>query len=1071
MVRQSPPSEPRPGKALEAGQKRWAAILFADIEDFTGLSERGGPERTYELIAEFVRDAKQIVEAYSGYLIEYAGDSVLAAFGAPIAAENASLNACRAALRLQELMTESGEHFRAEYGVAPRVRIGIAGGLIVVGELEDRAMPGPRVLGNAVNVASRIQHIARAGEILCTRSVFDQVEGFAQMTSLGPMAIKGLSQEVEVLRLERLREKLTTFQGRLSRSNTAFFGRDAEFSRLRGWVLESPDQAGAVDLHGPAGIGKSRLVFEATMRLPGDKRLFIANCDDNLRNRPYAVLVELLRQVAAWSPGDPRDQLTRSVCQLLGDYEAGVDQLVGFLCQSEASAAGADYDTAVYIRALFGKLLWRLCTDPDYIVVFEDIHWLDQLSAETLAQLIRGHNGGKLKVLFTRRSEAVVDWGKADSVIHWQLGPLPIDGMAKIACGLLHVKAVPDELLRLVADISEGNSLFVEETVRHLLHTGQVRVRDGEVVLDLRQGEQAIAGDLQHLILSRYDRLSPDARAHLLVAATKGRQFSEAFLMRCFGDGEAVGKTVGGALEAGLIETGPSRRKGDWQFAHALFGTAIRQSVPEVRIRAAHAAVSRALDTGDEAEISEHAEELAYHYDRAGNARKAVFFLWKSAQKAFAIYSVAQADQHLERAFALIAAEPATVSDDEFAEMLVLWGQTLESYSNFRKLEAVMQTHLPRVRAAGAAGPLAMCLTLQAMGRCFACKFTLALELVHEAEFLTKDGGEARETALVKVAKLVIYLRTRYWPFEHILEFYRELQAEIDRLGDPYLVTLSRYYLAVEYRTRGRLRRAAEIANELVAYGRRESDALARSFGCNALALVRLRQEDLDGLSEAADESIRYTVPDTGAWRVAQHVKLWADLMADVPSREPEDFLPHAQRAHEFEDPVLELSCWFQYCRHLMRRGRIDEGWKVLMELERLVAAFDLPEQRGFHRLFKASLLLAISGLSPDPSFKARRSPGWRDLLRIARLRPGAVRRAERLLQEFLDVSPASDGVHVARVYLRLGIIANSRKQAEKALEYFRFSHEIFAAEDMPDRAAQALALASSKETGAQHKL
>ncbi|HYW77366.1 MAG TPA: adenylate/guanylate cyclase domain-containing protein [Gammaproteobacteria bacterium] len=1070
MARQSPPSEPRPGKALEAGQKRWAAILFADVEDFIGLSERGGPEKTYELIAEFARNAREIIEGCRGYTVEYAGDSVLAAFGAPTAVEDASLNSCRAALKLQAFMAASGERFRGEYGFAPRIRIGIAGGVIVVGELEERIAPGPGVLGNAVNLASRIQHIARAGEILCTRSIFDQVEGFAQMTSLGPMAIKGLPQEVEVLRLERLREELTTLQGRLSRSNTAFFGRDGELSRLRDWVLAEPERAGAVDLHGPAGIGKSRLVFEATRRLRGDKQLFVVNCNANLRDRPYAVLVELFRQVAAWSPGDPRARLRHSVCQLLGNDEAGVDQLVSFLGRSEASATGSDYDTAVHIRALFGKLLRRLCTDPDYVVVFEDIHWLDQLSAQTLAHLTRAHSG-RLKLLFTRRSEEAVGWGATNGVIHWELGPLATNDMAGMARGLLHVEAVPDELLRLIADISEGNSLFVEETVRHLLHTGQVRVRGSEVVLDLRQGEHAIAGDLQHLILSRYDRLSPDARSHLLVAATKGRQFSEAFLTRCFGDGEAVGKALGEALEAGLIEPGPSPRKADWQFAHALFATAIRHSVPQARLRAVHAVVGRALHSGGEENISEHTEELAHHYDRAGNARMAVLFLWKSAQKAFAIYSLAHADQHLERAFALIAAEPAAAADDEFAEMLVLWGRTLESYSNFRKLEAVMQAHLPRVRAADATGALAMCLTLRAMGRCFACEFAQALEHVHEAEVLAQEVGKPHETALVKVAKLVIHLRTGYWPFERILEFYRELRAEIDRLGDPYLVTLSRYYLAHEYRTRGRLRRAAEIANELVAYGRRESDARARSFGCNALALVRLRQEHLDGLSEAADESIRYAVPDTGAWRVAQHVKLWADLMTGAPSRKPEDFLPHAHRAHEFEDSELEVSCRFQYCRHLMRQGRIDEGWKELSELERLVATCGLPEIRAFHRLFKASLLLAISGLTPDPSFKPRRKPGWRDTLRIAKLRPGAVRRAERLLQEFLELSPVSDGVHVARVYLRLGIIANSRKQTGKAREYFRLAHKIFAAEDMLNRAAQALALASPQETGAQQKL
>ena len=138
------PTSEKTSADIRHGQKRWAAVLFADLENYTALSEKAGPEQTYELISDIVQISWQVIEKHQGSPIEYAGDSVLAAFGAPIAVENASLNACRAAQDLQAEMARRAEGYRQQYGVEPKFRIGLAGGVIVVGTCLLYTSPSPR---------------------------------------------------------------------------------------------------------------------------------------------------------------------------------------------------------------------------------------------------------------------------------------------------------------------------------------------------------------------------------------------------------------------------------------------------------------------------------------------------------------------------------------------------------------------------------------------------------------------------------------------------------------------------------------------------------------------------------------------------------------------------------------------------------------------------------------------------------------------------------------------------------------------------------------------------------------
>ena len=147
------------------GQRRWTAVLLTDMAGFSAISEEIGPENVYILLGRVIEIATACVERHGGHTIDYAGDSILAAFGAPIALENASLNACRAALDFLQEIERAGPQLRKQFGVRPSFRVGIGGGQVVFGNLGLNEKLDQSIIGPPVNQAARLEALAAGGEV------------------------------------------------------------------------------------------------------------------------------------------------------------------------------------------------------------------------------------------------------------------------------------------------------------------------------------------------------------------------------------------------------------------------------------------------------------------------------------------------------------------------------------------------------------------------------------------------------------------------------------------------------------------------------------------------------------------------------------------------------------------------------------------------------------------------------------------------------------------------------------------------------------------------------------------
>jgi class 3 adenylate cyclase len=264
----------------------------------TALAENLGEEQTYLLLQQVHRELNEAIHDNGGTVQEITGDGIMALFGAPIAIEGAPLRACCAGLDRQQRLSALGTEFEAKHGTAPKFRVGIHSGPLVVGEVGDGRKSGITALGDTVNLASRIETAAEAGTVLLSADTQGLVAGFVDSTCIGARALKGKSEAQELWRLDRIKDGVTRFDISKSQGLTPLVGRGRDLDNLKGlWRETSNGAQRTVCILGEAGIGKSRLSFEFRDNLEEDHLFFLeGHCAADTKETPFAPLMEIVRR-------------------------------------------------------------------------------------------------------------------------------------------------------------------------------------------------------------------------------------------------------------------------------------------------------------------------------------------------------------------------------------------------------------------------------------------------------------------------------------------------------------------------------------------------------------------------------------------------------------------------------------------------------------------------------------------------------------------------------------------------------------------------------------------------------
>jgi class 3 adenylate cyclase/tetratricopeptide (TPR) repeat protein len=622
---------PAPGDEASAagaeGERRQVTILFADLVGFTTLSSEIDAEELHALVSRFFETVDQVVEAFGGRVDKHIGDAVMALFGAPVAHGDDPARAVRAAFEIHHTM----ETLSAELGRALEVHVGIASGQVVAGGLGRDGRSEYTVLGDSVNLASRLDELAGSGETLVSEAVFHSVADQVEASALGEIAVKGLEQPVRVWRLETLKTDAPDAR------RQPLVGRRAELGQFAG-VLEACRDTGrghAIVLRGEAGMGKTRLLAECmTLATARDFTCHRGLVLDFGVGQGQDAIRSLVRSLLTLGPGSDTAERERAADRAITEGDLDPDQRVflnDLLDLPQPTELRALYDAMdnatrnVRKREVVAALVEVSSGRSPLLLAIEDIHWADDLTLAHLARIAASvQNCRALLIMTTRLEGDPLDqaWRNAaqgSAVVTIDLTPLRAAEAAALAGTFGEAKSAFAEACIARAG---GNPLFLEQLLLNAEETD-----DSEV-----------PGSIQSLVLARIDRLAAADKRALQAASVIGQRFSPVLLGHLLGDEDF---RCGGLAAQSLIRPDGE----DFLFAHALVRDGVYSSLLKSRRRDLHKQAAGWFTERDPV-LS------AQHLDRAEDPSAAKAYL-EAAQAQQAAYRFDAAMNLAQRGLAL----------------------------------------------------------------------------------------------------------------------------------------------------------------------------------------------------------------------------------------------------------------------------------------------------------------------------------------------------------------------------------------------------------------------------------
>lgn len=842
------------------GERRHLTVMFTDLVDFTVMGESLGEESVFALTRRIAGEQGQSIQANGGVVQDFAGDGIMAVFGAPVAMEDAALRACRSALDIQDRMYRLQDELQASYGVKPLLRIGIHTGPAVVGKIGEGKPMSYSALGDTVNVASRLQTAADPGSVCITRATLDVVEGFVDATPLGERHFKGKAQPIEVYRLDAVRSGVTRFGAKRRHGLTSLRGRDVELALLHEhWNVVKAGRFRPVNVMGDAGLGKSRLIFEFTESLRQQPVLLLeAICRPEGSAIPFMPLIEVMR---SWfgipEEGMPRElaeaKLRQGLERLNIDRESSLPYLLNLVTGSPSALAAIPASELVGVRTreAVRKFILRLSSlGPPVVMVVEDLHWIDTASQAVLDDVVRTAGEEPLLLLCSFRPQFEPIWALHGSAADLRLSALTNVIATEIIRERLEGRALPDELVRLGVTKSEGNPLFAEEFASYLSHKGARAEQAGDASFGGQSDVEDIPTSLENLIMDRVHRLGRETIWLLQAASVLGQRFPMNLAQQVAELNGAAVTLLPQLEQDGLIFRVDRERGGapaDYAFKHALVQDALYGSLLTPQRATLHQKAAEALEASYGDKAADVADMLAHHYARTHRSDKAVLYLSLAAKKSLRVFSLAEARGYLEQALARIEVDPACADDPLLAEIVVDRLMVCCWEADFVGMLKIADKYRARLEAAGDTRELSRILSWLGEGYLNATRFDEAERVLGRARAIGEVLGDEECIAYAMWEQMWLYMVTPEGrPLNAIAKLAERVLEAAERLQDPYLESLTYLLLSFDPLQRGHLEAAGEWASKLIDLGKRTGYPPAQSLGWVCAAWIAAFAEDHD---------------------------------------------------------------------------------------------------------------------------------------------------------------------------------------------------------------------------------
>jgi class 3 adenylate cyclase/tetratricopeptide (TPR) repeat protein len=915
------------------GERRIVTMLFCDVKGSTAAAEGMDPEEWTDVINGAFQQMIQPIYKYEGTVARLMGDGILAFFGAPIAHEDDPQRAVLAALDIVSGIQLYREQVRQDRDMEIDVRVGINTGLVVVGAVGSDLRMEYTALGDAINLAARMEQTAEPGTIQISHDTYKLVKNLFDFEPLGGVELKGRSEPVlSYLVLGRRREagRMRGIEG----LQAEMVGREAELLALRSVMADLSQGVGRiVCVLGEAGLGKSRLVSEIHKdfrRQSGDGSDWFETLSMSYEsNQAYGMFQRLIRRISGIVFDDAPAQVREKLVALLKEIPEAkrsrarhlFEALFGLEDQNGSLPIDGERFKRELLEAVEGWWRARFSNRPA-VLVFDDMHWSDAASIDLLRNLLPLTEEIPLVLLCALRNEREAPaWGiktAADTDYHHRYTEIALRPLSETESGellnrLLVNAQLPDRLRSSILEKSAGNPFFIEEVVRTLIETGVVvseeRIVDGKAQPGWRavadHADFAIPDNLQALLSSRLDRLEEATRGTLQVASVIGRSFYRRVLQAVDDASPELDRHLGTLIRLDMIREASRLPEVEYTFRNPLTQEAVYKTILLKRRRAFHRRVGEAIEALYPERMESLYSVVAYHFSQAAEHEKAISYYRKASLRSVSVYAYEEAVHNLRAALALV---PEGSKPDLRTDLLEELGDVYHLIRDFSQALALYRQALERWEGAeNGENPRAVRLHRKIVELATEAKWSVDVDTyqqvneIREASLQKLAGSLERmqsepadpETARLLAALSIDAWRSRQPPdWEQAQRLAEGAVAMAEQLSDVVLLSQTLGVLASALDGRSRLREHLEIAHRRLEachderfQDPRESIDALRGVGA-ALVYVGEYEQALPYLEEAEGLSARVQATDQQANSIGLQAQCyfrldrWDDVLA-----------------------------------------------------------------------------------------------------------------------------------------------------------------------------------------------
>lgn len=639
--------------AANADERKLVTILFCDISGFTALAETEDPEKVRELINACFDALVPVVQKYDGTVDKFIGDEIMALFGAPVAHEDDAERALRAALEMMAALAD----FNRAHGTSLGLHFGINTGAVVAGEIGAKNRRDYSVMGDAVNLAARLEEASETGEIFVGPTPYRLTNRLFEFEPVAPLKLKGRKDPVEVHRLVSAKARPKSTRG-IEGLRASLVGREKEMAVLRAAVAALAQGKGnVVALIGEAGLGKSRLLAETRSLLSPATRWAEGRALSYTSGMSYWLVRSLLQNLA----GIPADGAPADVAAALRESVRAFEVAELFPYLARILDLPMDEAETERIQFLSGEALRSRIQEAilDYVraqarrqplvLVWEDLHWCDPSSAEIWQALLPLTRELPLLILSASRPEEGKEKHHAEAV-QIRLAPLGRGDSSSLIGELLRIENLPERTRELILNRAEGNPFFLEELLRALIDSGVVVLEAGRAVAASEIESFEIPETVQGVLAARLDRLAASQKQILQRASVIGRVFQQPVLAQLYEEPKRtrVSPLLAELQERRFLQPHAGDEAGGlgqyaYAFQHAITHEVTYGSILLARRKGFHLLVAEAIEQLFPEDREKLAGTLGFHFDKAGNSAHAIVHLGRAGDVARANFANAEA--------------------------------------------------------------------------------------------------------------------------------------------------------------------------------------------------------------------------------------------------------------------------------------------------------------------------------------------------------------------------------------------------------------------------------------------